>query len=157
MLEFYVARICQNGHCFSSFLSDSSENNSKFCKNCGAKTISICPNCNTPIRGSVKGITAPYYAPPRHCHECGNPFPWTEAAIKAAKDLAQELELTKEEKTSLTGTIEDLVKDSPQTTVSATKFKKLASKGGSWALGAFKEILVSVVSESAKRILFPGS
>lgn len=153
-----TAEICLNGHVNNDSISKHPERSSTFCRICGSKTIIKCPNCNKSIRGKgyadykSYSIKFPYY-----CEGCGEPFPWTEAAIRAAKDLAQELELTQEEKASLTDTIEDLVKDSPQTTVSATKFKRLVTKGGTWALDAFKEILVSIASETAKKLLFPGS
>ena len=47
------------------------------------------------------------------------------------------------------------MRDTPGTTLAATKFKKLAAKAGGGVASAFKEILVSIVSESAKKILWP--
>ncbi len=155
-----TAQICLNGHVINGAIRKYPEDNSAFCRTCGAQTITDCPNCNASIKGNSYGDSFAFSCElkfPNYCENCGKPFPWTEAAIKAAQDLAQELELTPEEKTSLTGAIEDLVKDNPQTTVSATKFKRLVTKGGAWSLDAFKDILVSVASESAKKILFPGS
>lgn len=156
-IQYDIAQICLNGHVVNDSFGKYPENNSDYCRDCGAKTITNCPTCNASIRGSGYGMVVIDFDFPSYCEKCGKPFPWTDAAIKAAKDLTQELELSPEEKTSLTETIEDLVKDSPQTTVSATKFKRLVTKGGSWALDAFKDILVSVVSETAKKTMFPNS
>ena len=51
--------------------------------------------------------------------------------------------------------LDDLVRDTPGTTVAATRFKRIATKAGGGAASAFKEILFSVVSETAKKILWP--
>jgi len=97
------------------------------------------------------------YEVPAHCHSCGKPYPWTAARIEAAKELSDELDaLTPEEKQQLRNSIDDLVVDTPRTTMAATRFKKLASKAGKGAVEAFKSVLVGVLSEAAKKILFPG-
>jgi hypothetical protein len=94
---------------------------------------------------------------PAYCHSCGKPYPWTAARIDAAKELSDELDgLTAEEKEQLKKSIDDIVVDTPRTTVAATRFKRLASKAGKGAVDSFKSILISVLSEAAKKILFPG-
>jgi hypothetical protein len=39
--------------------------------------------------------------------------------------------------------------------LAATRFKKLVGKAGAGAAGGFKDILVSVVVEAAKKIIWP--
>jgi hypothetical protein len=74
----------------------------------------------------------------------------------AARNLAMEVDgLTPEEKDTLSKSLDGLVRDTPGTTVAATRFKRLATKAGGGVAGAFKGILVSVVSETAKKILWP--
>lgn len=65
-----------------------------------------CPTCKEYIRGTyeVKGVAVVgfEFLPPRFCEYCGNPFPWTESALSAAKELADSLEaLNDDEKEEL--------------------------------------------------------
>jgi len=95
---------------------------------------------------------------PAFCSECGSAFSWTKAGIQAVRDLADELEqLTSEERDQLKESINDLIRDTPQTTVAATRFRRLVSKAGTTALEGFRTILVSIATEAAKKVLFPGS
>ena len=96
------------------------------------------------------------YAVPAYCHGCGKPYPWTDASIRAAKELADELsELTIDEREQLKKSVDDIVADTPQTVLAATRFKRLAEKAGKGALDTFKSVLIAVLSEEAKKILFP--
>src|ERR1700723_711069 len=58
-----------------------------FCTRCGAKTLVASQHCNTPILFRFAGDRAAY------CSDCGKPFPWTETALAAAKEFADELEI----------------------------------------------------------------
>lgn len=76
------AVVCRNGHVITDMASRSSQAGQKFCDDCGAATLSRCPNCGTPIRGdyhsdSVVFISARAPVAPKNCHECGKPYPWT--------------------------------------------------------------------------------
>ena len=85
---------------------------------------------------------------PKFCEYCGNPFPWTESALNAAKELADGLEaLNEDEKEDLKKSIDDMVKDTPRTTVAVQKFKKLIAKAGDEA--AFKALLMNVLAQVA--------
>jgi hypothetical protein len=143
----------------NAFSVSQPEHNEKFCRKCGERTVAACQECRAPIRGyyhipNVYGggpETAPSY-----CHNCGKAYPWTESALKAARDLSDDLqELTDEEREKLKGTLDELVKDSPQTTVAAGRFNRLLQKAVKSAAEAFRQILVDVISESAKKIIFP--
>ena len=77
---YRTAQICKNGHVITSNTNNTARL-SNFCPECKAETISSCPKCNTPIRGKydVPGvISISSYTPPKYCHHCGHPFPWTE-------------------------------------------------------------------------------
>jgi len=156
--EYYTARICLNGHIISSY-EEIGKLKNQFCDKCGEKTISICPSCNTGIRGSEKSekdvlILLPYVLP-KHCFNCGEPFPWTKRAIKAAIDLTDELEnLTSEEKIKLKETFPDLIKESANIKVAELRFKRLVSKAGDNALEMFKDILSGVLSAGVSKVLF---
>jgi hypothetical protein len=93
---------------------------------------------------------------PSFCSECGKPYPWTEGKLKAAQDLADEMEgLKSEEKALLKRSLDDIVKDSPQTNVAAIRFKKIMAKAGGVAATAFRDIIVDIASETAKKVIWP--
>jgi len=154
-----VAQICLNGHVVNDSVRRFPEFNKKFCEKCGARTIVECPNCRASIQGyyhvpGVIGVGSQEPAP-AFCYECGNPYPWTETQIQAAKELALELEdLGLDDRKMLAKSIDDIVKDSPRTTLGATRFKKIMAKVGKEGAAAFKEILIGVVSEGAKKMIW---
>ena len=152
-----TAQICTNGHVINTGSISYPENNSKFCDRCGAPTITNCPNCSAFIRGCYRGGVISFgYTPPSFCPHCGNPYPWTEARLKAAKELADELDnLSLEEQEMLKKSIDDIIRDTPQTPVAAKRFKRLVTKAGQVAAEGFKKILFDVASEAAKRIIWP--
>jgi hypothetical protein len=70
--------------------------------------------------------------------------------------LASELDLPEIEVAALRAALPDLVRDSPQTTVAASRCRRLIAKAGPLAVDGFKTILVNVVTEAAGKILFPS-
>ncbi len=52
--------------------------------------------------------------------------------------------------------LDDLIRDTPQTIVAVQRVKILLSKGAKPTLEAFRSILVNIVTESVKKSLFPG-
>jgi hypothetical protein len=153
-----TAQICLNGHVTNSSMRQSPEFSQKFCRACGAATITKCPDCTTDIRGycHVPGVVSfgDVTAPP-FCVDCGAAYPWTKARLDAARELAMEQDaLTPEERTALAKSLDDLVRDTPRTGLAAMRFKKLASKAGSTAASGLKDILVGVLTEGAKKIIW---
>lgn len=160
--SYDVAEVCTNGHVTNTAARARPQHSQKHCQKCGAATITKCPKCNGDIRGEYRG-TVPglmvddgsFPAPP-FCVQCGEPFPWTKGKLDAARELVVEQDgLTPEEQEQLAKSLDDLVRDTPRTTVAATRFKKLVGKAGAGAAGGFKDILVSVVVEAAKKIIWP--
>jgi hypothetical protein len=150
------AQICLNGHVINTYAASQPEHNSPRCKNCGAQTITECPKCKTKIRGhfhipGVVSFLGPE-PPPAFCFQCGEAYPWTAARLSAAREYVRELDrLDENEKGILSRSLDDLVRDTPNTSVAVLRFKKLAAKAGSVALEGLKSILVDVVVETAKR------
>ena len=156
-----VMQVCLNGHKITGALKARPELGTQHCRDCGAVAISKCQNCNTDIRGyhHVPGIVDLTGGPevPAFCHACGKPYPWTESRLKAAQELSQEVEgLSDSERETLRASLDDLVRDTPRTTVAATRFKRLAAKAGKGAADAFKNLLVDVLSETAKKVIWPS-
>ncbi|MCK6463163.1 MAG: DUF2321 domain-containing protein [Candidatus Pacebacteria bacterium] len=155
MEGYDVAQICQNGHVVNSGFTDYPQHNQSFCQHCGSATITKCPDCNASIRGYYRGTMTLGYSAPSFCINCGHPYPWTTAKLQAAHELAQEIEnISDEDRIVLQKSIDELVKDSPSTPVAATRFKKIMVKVGQTTAGMFREILVDVLSEAAKKALF---
>jgi hypothetical protein len=91
------------------------------------------------------------------CHACGKPYPWTRAGIEAAKALALEFEeLDDAERIQLQASIDDLVTDTPKTNVAIVRFKKLMPKVGKHGADALRAILINLITEGAKKTLWPG-
>lgn len=153
-----VAQICQNGHVINSMAHDYPNCNQDHCHRCGARTIAACPSCMTDIRGyyHVPGVIGfDHYAAPAFCQKCGKPFPWTVAGISAAEVLADELEgLTEEERQSLKKSLHDLIRETPNTRVAETRFKRLMRKAGKEGYESMRSILTDIVSETVRKTVF---
>jgi hypothetical protein len=110
--KHYTTQICLSGHVISPQLDNYPGVEEDYCSKCGAKTITACSKCQDPIRGVSRYADTNEYHRPAYCVKCGSPYPWTEAALKAAHDLAEELELSESETATLKATFPDLVSDS---------------------------------------------
>lgn len=154
-----IAQICLNGHMINEKTKDSPEFNKKYCDLCGAATITQCQVCRIEIQGyyhvpGVVDLTGRRMSIPAFCKDCGAPYPWTESKLNAAKELVQEFEeLNEEERGTLSGSLDDLVKDTPHTPVAAIRFKKLVAKIGKEGAGALRNILVDIATKAAKDTL----
>ncbi|MBC8147929.1 MAG: DUF2321 domain-containing protein [Bacteroidetes bacterium] len=162
--RFETAQICKNGHIITDSVQ-SSPSNQNFCDNCGESLVTNCIHCDAPIKGKEwisdffagsRPISLPNANP--FCYNCGKSYPWTEATVTAAKDLALVLEeYSEDERDMLTQSIDELIIESPKTKVEAVKFSRLMKKGGRSIAEGFGEILIDIISETAKKIIWPSS
>jgi len=153
-----IAQVCLNGHVTNDSYRNFPQRNKKFCDKCGEPTITKCPKCETAIRGKyhARGVSSIgfTYHPPAFCHECGQPYPWTTSKIEAAKKMAMELEdISKEDREILAKSFDDMIRDSPEATLAATRFKRIISKVGKPVMEEFRELIVDIASETAKKII----
>ena len=152
-----IAQICLNGHCINEAITAAPQLNEDFCHRCGQPTIMQCNNCNAPIKGHLQGSYFTTYHPPAFCYKCGTAFPWTQTRIETAIQLANELEnLDANDKNLIASTITDIVHDGPKTTEAATRFKKIMIKAGSGAAESMKKLIIEIVSETAKKVIWPN-
>ncbi len=154
-----TAQVCANGHMVNSMASSAPQHNEAFCEKCGQPTTTTCPSCNTSIRGyyhsSVVVIGGSGPSAPTFCYSCGKAFPWTEAKLAAARELADEMDgLTDEEKARLKANLADLVAETPRTDLAVVQTKKLLAKARGEAVGAFADVLRQVAREAIKGALF---
>ncbi len=154
---YNAAQVCLNGHLITEMADSYPEDTEDRCHKCGAETITECPTCKTIIRGRQhnSGVIGFRFPIPAHRRKCGKPYPWTEAKIRAAKELAQLVEGSPEEKKLLEASIDELVRDTPGATVAAVRFKSMVSKAGKSVVDAFRDILVDVLSEAVKKTIWP--
>ena len=156
--RYDAAQVCVNGHVITSIIALRPERRQKFCNECGAETITDCPTCVGSIKGAYIGsdLSLAPYVPPGFCDNCGKPYPWTAARLNAARDLSDEIDApTWEEREALKLSLDDIIRDTPQTAVASARFKRLAAKGGKEAGEGFKQILIGIVSETAKKMIWP--
>lgn len=156
-MVYYGATICLNGHVLDRYRASTQ----KYCSMCGKETYSLCVNCKTPIRGLSK-IEGPIintnriYKKPSYCHNCSSPFPWTQKILDNAIELVSlDDELDAHSKELIKNAIPELLIDSPVTPVAITKYQKGISKSGQLLKNTMRQLLVDVVSETTKKILFP--
>jgi hypothetical protein len=121
-----------------------------FCSECGAAVVKSCEHC----KGSMERDPIYDKRPPLYCSSCGKAFPWTEAALKAAKEYADELdELNGKQKAELKATFDDLSVDTPRTELATHRFKKFLQKVGPATGAALMKIVVNIATEAAKKEL----
>ena len=157
MSGYHTAQICKNGHLITAYADEYIDSCKQFCTECGAKTITCCSGCNTPIRGKAReyGYLGTLQIP-AYCHNCGQPYPWTESALNAANTLIQEDELLNEqEKQQFKETLPDLVvlSPTPSTQLAATRFKRFIVKAAKPTGEAVKSIIADIASETIKKTL----
>jgi hypothetical protein len=156
-VAYEAAQVCVNGHPITEYADSSPEATVDRCPRCGAETITGCTNCEAIIRGHRRGGYPRFepFSPPAFCHGCGKPHPWTEARIHAAKELAQLIEGSPQDKKLLEASIDELVRDAPSATVAAVRFKSMVAKAGKTFADGFRDILVDVLSETVKKTIWP--
>jgi len=149
-----TAQVCTNGHLVLGSIERFPQLAKAYCEKCGAKSISQCQRCAWPIRGTGESswMGVGRHRTPSYCGECGQPFPWTEAALAAAKEYTDELEsLTIDEKASLASAISDLTSDTPRTPLAGSRFQKFVQKIGPTAGLVLQKIVETVATEAAKK------
>lgn len=149
-----------NGHVINDESQQFPEQNRKFCHKCGKPTITACPKCGFDIRGGYIGGAAVIgfsFPAPAFCENCGSPYPWTKQALDAAREIADQMpNLTDAEKAEVKSDLDDLVVDSPRTKLAASRVKRLLAKAGGELPGMFREVVVSIASDAAKKAFLGG-
>lgn len=124
---YRTGQLCLNGHWITESVETSPSLMAKACSKCGSFTITKRPSCGVNISGDycVEGLAVISFREsevPSYCHECGMPYPWTEARLAAAKALIQEDEQTSEdEQNKLIEVLPDMISDTPRTQLAGTR------------------------------------
>lgn len=149
-----VGQACINGHQIEGDVEREPQYAEDFCSRCGARTITGCEHCAAPIHGRYRDVFVPGWDLGRFCYKCGQPYPWTAAGIAALRDLTDVAEgLSPKEREALSASFDDLVRDTPRTSVAVVRVKLALAKVGGTVGPAMREILVSVGTEAVKKQL----
>lgn len=83
------------------------------------------------------------------------PYPWTQKILDNAVELLSlDDELDDNSKELIKSAIPELIVDSPTTPIAVAKYRKGISKAGLIVSDALRQLLVDVISETAKKALF---
>lgn len=158
-MGYKTAEICLNGHVISP--RSDANNHEEYCSKCGAKTITVCPNCASQIRGWYvkEGVVTILpdklsFPRPAYCPSCGKPYPWTESALEnAALLIEEEEEFSQEQKSKLIESLPDIVSETPKTNVATIRFKKALSSAGKFTAEGIRQFCIDFACELAKKSL----
>jgi hypothetical protein len=168
VITYKVARICLNGHLigFDEGVEVTGRpglghyrEGDRFCVRCGNKAITICPNCDMKIKGepNVTWMAAdalPPYSIPAFCYNCGEPYPWIQRRLEAAKEQIElEQSLSADDKAALKTDIEDIAHNSPRAENAAKRAKAIFQKIGSTVGSTLRDVFVNFASDVLKKIL----
>jgi hypothetical protein len=95
----YLAAVCRNGHISKDFLDPPIQRYSRvvvgepppskvprYCGECGAPVLTVCPSCQSSILGARVGSTnIPLRKPESFCWGCGEALPWATREERVAK------------------------------------------------------------------------
>lgn len=161
MQKYWPAKICKKGHVIDYGNNVDSNN----CYQCGSMVITKCDNCNNQINGSKMEIdffdvlyeaNKSTMAFPFYCHSCGKPYPWTQNILNNAIEIiALDTKVDEATKTIIKNAIPDLLVDTFDTPLAATKYSINIKKFSEPVSNALYQLLVDVLATSAKSILFP--
>ncbi|HBG12158.1 MAG TPA: DUF2321 domain-containing protein [Clostridium sp.] len=157
------AQVCLNGHMVTPSIELNPNSKENFCSECGSKTITKCPKCEALIRGGYYddqipnefyAISEPGLAPDAYCHNCGSPYPWTEAVLKSPALLIQEeAELDEQSKNSLVESLPDIIAENPGTNLATVRIKKALSSAGTFTADALRQFVIDFGCEFVIRKL----
>ena len=155
-MPYHIAAVCENGHCASASL-DTTSFRQHYCERCGAKILTQCPHCLTPIKGKFytpKFADLTAFPVPVYCYFCGKPFPWTQAALDATKAIVEEDDvLTPSEQTDLVDVLPDIITETPRTSLAAARMKKALRTAGRFTADALRQFALDFACELAKQQL----
>lgn len=154
-MAYHTAEICKMGHIITSH----GMKNQKFCEKCGSEIIHNCPSCNSHIKGVERGDfdCISTLSLPNYCDNCGKPYPWTLEAKESLNELLKlSSEINSEDINFVDNNFDSLIVDTPKTKLLATKLNIMLSEATPVIADAARGLLVDVLSETAKKIMFPG-
>jgi hypothetical protein len=149
-----VMQVCLNGHQITEYAESQPESRENFCSNCGEKTITACPKCNTNIRGyrHIEGVFHSADSPaPKYCINCGQAFPWQTRAVEHLNDVLKDSALGAGDLEELNRALPDVLRDTVKTQSAAQKVKGILGKLGKQTYDIAIKVVTDVATEAAKK------
>lgn len=155
--HYDVAQVCMNGHVTNARFREQPIHNKKYCRDCGAKTITECQECNEQIRGKLVpdpfdmigfSNSGPADPAPNYCIECGKPYPWTQGKIAAFRELVNSSHIESDKKKVLLEGVEHIISATPKTKPTCARLVSIVSKES-----LLKNILLDIAVKQAKEVL----
>jgi hypothetical protein len=157
MSGFYdVMQVCRRGHIITNVAANEPQHISEHCPVCGAPTLVKCERCQAPLRGLYchEGYLSVATDRQSYCYECGEPHPWTEERLQAAREFAGEVDgLSEKDRTQLAKSFEDIASDNPRTTLGVLRIKKYMAKVGKPVSDLLYKFAVDVASATAVKLM----
>jgi len=166
MPDYYdTAQVCINGHIITDSVQSNPQINQNFCNICGRPLITKCPHCKADLRGRrhIKDVMSMtgyrivnFNKTEQFCYQCGKPFPWLELKLRLVHGLANKSdEISVDDKVILTNSIDEIIKETPRTSIAAIEFKRILSNCSRPIVDSFRNILIDIISETAKKLIWP--
>ena len=154
----HVAQVCLNGHLINETYDQHTGSADNYCFQCGAKTITACPNCNTPLRGYYEVedlvVLGQETQVESYCYHCGSPYPWTEKALTNAKLIIQEeSSIPKEQRDALIESLPDVIAETPGTSLASVRINKFFANASEFTRDAFKQFVIEFGCELLLKLI----
>lgn len=149
-------QVCVNGHRITAYATSQPEHCQNHCATCGARTITACESCNTPMRGHyhVDGVISLANTPvPKYCIACGQAFPWQQAAIENLKDVLEAGDMASADVDLVVLALPDVIHETPRTEGAALKLRKALGKLGKPTYDIAVKVITDLASETAKKTM----
>jgi hypothetical protein len=128
---FDVAQICKNGHRITGSYLDFPEFRKAFCPQCGEPTITACPACNAPIKGSYREVFSVAEEPvPSFCDACGMAYPWQIVRVANALELLRLRGVGETEVAEIEKNLADITRDTPRSQAAALRVRMALERAG---------------------------
>ncbi len=90
-----VGAVCEKGHIREIEAEYDDIEHNPYCRKCGEKIHSLCPNCNSaPIKvdGYTKDDGSHYWRVQEYCHYCGEAYPWGPSRFtEVTREIAEKI------------------------------------------------------------------
>lgn len=161
MGTYDVAQYCRAGHEITQVLNGQPELAQRFCRICGAATLSACERCGATFRGVwYSDITyggATTSERPNHCHACGEQLPCLAEKLQAGRELIAMMdELSPDDRPQLSRSLDDILQAGVRTDVGVFRFKHLVARARPASQKFLSPLFLDVASEAAKALMRGG-
>jgi hypothetical protein len=125
---FKIMQVCLSGHRINSNSLEFPVFNKAFCPDCGEPTITACPECQAPIKGSLFSNGDPPVLP--FCDVCGMAYPWQIARVANAVELLRLEGIPEADVQDIARDLPDITRDTPRSQVAALHVRRMLAKAG---------------------------